>query len=228
MAQGTRVSGNLFHDNTAEDLFVEVDHGPFLIDNNIFLSPRTLLSVSQGGAYVHNLIAGAIQSIAYDARLTPYHRAHDTAVAGMHDNPFGDDKYINNLFVGPGDLSVYDKAPLAVKMAGNVFLNGAKPSKHEREPVVEAGSAPAPKLLEKADGFYLQIAFEGAFGARKRELVTSALLGKAAIPDLPYERPDGSPIRIDRDYFGKTRPSSGPTPGPFESPGASPLKLKVR
>ena len=228
MAQGTRVSGNLFHDNMAEDLFVEVDHGPFLVDNNVFLSPRTLLSVSQGGAYVHNLIAGSILSIAYDARLTPYHRAHDTAVAGMHDNPFGDDKYINNLFVGPGDLSVYDQAPLAVKMAGNVFLNGAKPSKHEREPVVDPGSGPAPKLLEKGDGFYLPIAFDGAFGGRKRQLVTSALLGKAAIPDLPYEGPDGSPIRIDRDYFGKTRPSSGPTPGPFESPGTGLLELKVR
>ena len=43
MAQGTRVSGNLFHDNQSEDLFVEVDHGPFLVDNNLFLSPTTLL-----------------------------------------------------------------------------------------------------------------------------------------------------------------------------------------
>ena len=63
MAQGTRVSGNLFHDNRNEDLFVEVDHGPFLVDNNIFLSPSTLLSVSQGGAYVHNLIAGSLHLI---------------------------------------------------------------------------------------------------------------------------------------------------------------------
>ena len=228
MAQGTRVTGNLFHDNMAEDLFVEVDHGPFLVDNNVFLSPRTLLSVSQGGAYVHNLIGGAIQSVAYDARLTPYHRAHDTAVAGMHDNPFGDDKYINNLFAGPGDLSVYDKAPLAVKMAGNVFLNGAKPSKHEREPAVRPDIDPGLRLVEKVDGFYLEIAFDGASGARKRQLVTSALLGKAAIPDLPYELADGSPVRIDRDYFGKTRPASGPTPGPFESPGTGPLELKVR
>ena len=45
MAQGTRVSGNLFHDNRSEDLFVEVDHGPFLVDNNIFLSPRALLDL---------------------------------------------------------------------------------------------------------------------------------------------------------------------------------------
>jgi alpha-N-arabinofuranosidase len=228
MAQGTRVTGNLFHDNMAEDLFVEVDHGPFLVDNNIFLSPRTLLSVSQGGAYVHNLIAGAIQSVAYDARLTPYHRAHDTAVAGMHDNPFGDDKYVNNLFIGPGDLSVYDKAPLAVKMEGNVFLNGAKPSKFEPRPVVKPDFDPGLRLVEKADSFYLEIVLDGAFGVPKRPLVTTALLGQAVIPGLPYEQADGSPIRIDWDYFGKTRSASGPTPGPFESPGTGPLELKVR
>ena len=41
MAQGTRVSANLFYDND-EDIFVEVDHGPFLFDNNISLSPISL------------------------------------------------------------------------------------------------------------------------------------------------------------------------------------------
>jgi hypothetical protein len=60
MAQGTRVSANLFHDNQAEDLFVEVDHGPFLVDNNIFLSRTALLDMSEGGAYVHNLFTGKI------------------------------------------------------------------------------------------------------------------------------------------------------------------------
>ena len=67
MAQGTRVSGNLFHDNQSEDLFVEVDHGPFLVDNNIFLSPRTLLSLSQGGAFAHNLMAGGLTVNSFDA-----------------------------------------------------------------------------------------------------------------------------------------------------------------
>ena len=56
MTQGTRVTGNLLHDNGRKDLFVEVNHGPFLVDNNIFLSPQSLLINSQGGAYVHNLI----------------------------------------------------------------------------------------------------------------------------------------------------------------------------
>ncbi|NQT38864.1 MAG: right-handed parallel beta-helix repeat-containing protein, partial [Planctomycetes bacterium] len=51
MAQGTRVTGNLLHDNSPQDLFMEVNHGPFLVDNNLFLSPRFLRDWSQGGAY---------------------------------------------------------------------------------------------------------------------------------------------------------------------------------
>jgi alpha-N-arabinofuranosidase len=228
MAQGTRVTGNLFHDNTTEDLFVEVDHGPFLVDNNIFLSPKTLLSVSQGGAYVHNLIAGAIQCVPYDARQTPFHKAHSTDLAGMHDNPLGDDKYVNNLFVGPADLSVYDRAPLAVKMEGNVFLKGAKASSREPGPVVLAGLDPGLKLVEKDGGFFLMLRLGTALGGPKRRLVTTESLGPAVIPDLPYEQADGRPVRIDVDYFGKTRDPANPTPGPFENPGTGPLEMKVR
>ena len=228
MAQGARVTGNLFHDNMAEDLFVEVDHGPFLVDNNIFLSPRTLLSVSQGGAYVHNLVGGAIQCIAYDGRQTPFHKAHSTELAGMHDNPFGDDKYFNNLFVGPADLSVYDKAPLAVKMEGNVFLKGAKPSGHEAEPVVKPEIDPGLTLVPEGGGLYLEIALDASLAGKTRRIVTTDALGKAVIPGLPYEQPDGSPIRIDSDFFGRKRSGANPTAGPFEAPGAGPLKIKLR
>ena len=227
MAQGTRVTGNLFHENQSEDLFMEVDHGPFLVDNNVFLSPTTLLIVSQGGAYAHNLMAGAIRVNPYDARQTPFHKAHSTEVAGMHDNPHGDDRYYNNLFVVRGDLSQYDAAPLPVYMDGNVFLKGAKPSKHEIEPLIELELDPALKLVEKADGFYLEIAFDKAWAEGTRQLVTTERLGRAAIPNLPYERADGTPIRLTTDYFGKRRNESDPTPGPIENPGAGLVSLKV-
>jgi alpha-N-arabinofuranosidase len=227
MAQGTRVTANLFHENQGEDLFMEVDHGPFLVDNNIFLSPTTLLSVSQGGAYVHNLMAGALRLIQYDARQTPFHRAHSTEVAGMHDNPFGDDRYFNNVFAGPADLSPYNEAPMPVYMDGNVFLKGARLSKHEKEPLVKAGLDPALKLVEKPDGFYLEIVFDKAWMEGLRKPITTERLGKAAIPNLPYEHPDGSPILINTDYFGKSRNESNPAPGPFENPGWGRLILKV-
>ncbi len=228
MAQGTRVSGNLFHDNAAEDLFVEVDHGPFLVDNNIFLSPNSLLSVSQAGAYVHNLMAGRLNMNPFDDRLTPFHKAHSTELAGMHDNPCGDDRYYNNLFVQRYDLSKLDNAKLPVWMDGNVFAKGAKPSKHETGPLVKPDFDPALKLVEIAGGFYLEVTFDQGWSAgRTRKLVTTELLGKAAIPKLGYEQPDGTPIRINTDYSGKPRSKANPTPGPFENPGLGAIQLKV-
>ena len=105
-------------------------------------------------------------------------------------------------------------------MDGNVFLDGAKPSRFEEHPVVANGFRSGPQLVENPRGLYLKFKIDRAWpNEQTRKLVTGALLGKAVIPDLPYERPDGSPIRIDTDYFGKPRSDSNPTPGPFERPG---------
>jgi alpha-N-arabinofuranosidase len=227
MAQGARVSRNLFHDN-GEDIFVEVDHGPFLIDNNLLLSPHSLTDNSQGGAYVHNLFNGAIERNALDKRQTPYHKPHSTEVAGLHDNPVGDNRFYNNLFVQNADLSLYDSGPLPSWMSGNVFLKGAKPSKQEKSPLVNPNFDTVISVTEQADGFYLEMTYDPAWSTdRTRPLVTTQLLGRAAIPNLPYEQRDGKPIRIDVDYFGRSRSESNPTPGPFENPGQGHLKIKV-
>jgi alpha-N-arabinofuranosidase len=47
-------------------------------------------------------------------------------------------------------------------------------------------------------------------------LVTTKLLGRARVPNLPYVQPDDSPLKVDRDYFGRGRSRSRPMPGPFE------------
>ncbi len=227
MTQGTRVTRNLLHDNgPSEDLFVEVNHGPFLVDNNILLSGNGVLVNSQGGAYVHNLIAGRVRVAVGERRLTPYLKAHSTEVAGLHGNASGDERYYNNIFVN-GGLAPYDPTKLPVFMAGNVFLNGAKPSKHESNPLVQPKVDPGIKLVEKSDGMYLEITLDKALAQQQCQLVTTDLLGKARIPDLPYEQPDGSAYRIDTDYIGKKRNKANPSPGPFENPGEGKLTLKV-
>jgi alpha-L-arabinofuranosidase len=227
MAQGARVSQNLFNNN-AEDVFVEVDHGPFLMDNNLFLSSISLRDNSQGGAYVHNLFAGAVHRLPFDSRQTPFFRPHSTKIAGFHDNPIGDDRFYNNIFVHGADLRQYNKAKLPMWMDGNLFLDGAKPSKDEKDPLVEPDFDPALKLVEEAGGFYLEIKYDAVWNTeRRRQLVTTKLLGRASIPNLPYEQPDGKPIRINTDYFGRNRNEANPTPGPFANPGRGDLKIKV-
>ena len=227
MAQGTHVSRNLFHDND-NDVFVEVDHGPFLFDNNLLLSSVSLHDNSQGGAYAHNLFAGAVKVNSFDGRQTPFLKAHSTQVAGLHDNPRGDDRFYNNIFVQRADLSAYDSAPLPMWMDGNVYLDGAKPSKFDGRTVIALDFDPRLQLVSEPSGLYLEMRFDKKWiDQQTRKVVTKALLGRAVIPDLPYERPDGMPIRIGEDYLGKTRSESNPTPGPFEDPGTGDLRLKV-
>ena len=228
MTQGTRVTGNLLHDNGPNsDLFVEVNHGPFLVDNNILLSRVGVLVNSQGCAYVHNLIAGDVRVIHGERRKTPYQKPHSTEVADLHGNPSGDDRYYNNIFVNIG-LTAYDQAKLPVFMAGNVFLNGAKPSKHEQNPLVKPDTNPDPKLVQEDGGVYFQITANKTWRQKQCQTVTTDLLGKASITGLPYEQPDGSPYRIDTDYFGKTRNNANPFPGPFEHPSGEKRTLKIK
>lgn len=123
-AQGTRITQNLFHDNQAPtediplvpggmsscDVFVEVSHGPTLMDNNICLSKLSFKLASQGCAVVHNLCLGPMSSIGSGSdmplkngtmapRYTPYHIRHRTEVAGMMTFLHGDDRIYNNIFI---------------------------------------------------------------------------------------------------------------------------------
>lgn len=113
-AQGTRVTQNLFHDNNpptgneplsaflmGEDIFIEVSHGPTLIDNNILLSPCSAKVSTQGIAFVHNLIAGSFTAVGTgtENRYTPYHVPHQTEVAGFMTFLHGDARFYNNIFV---------------------------------------------------------------------------------------------------------------------------------
>ena len=121
-AQGARVSQNLMYNNErpagreaakgamfSTDVFVEVGHGPTIIDNNLLLSKVSVTIPSEGIAVVHNLVLGSfslinsgVDSIVNDQReprYTPYHIRHRTEVAGFMTILHGDDRIYNNIFV---------------------------------------------------------------------------------------------------------------------------------
>ncbi len=102
--QGTRVSRNVYHHNV-RDLFVEVSHGPYLVEHNLLGSPISLEVLSQGGAFVNNLVLGTLLLEPVTDRPTPYHRPHSTQVAGYAATYGGDDRWVANLFVPAGDAT---------------------------------------------------------------------------------------------------------------------------
>ena len=226
MAQGTRMTGTLLHDNS-RDLFMEVDHGPFMIDNNIFLSKNGIADWSQGAAYAHNLIAGSV-TWRTEKRKTPYFKPHSVKDMKLSDIQHKDLRVYNNMFVGSGGLSAFDEKAVNTQAAGNVYLASAKPSAHDNDALVATKFKPALKLEEKPDGWWLEMAIDPVWASKqKRDIVTTELLGKAKIPNASFEKPDSTAYRLDKDYFGKKRNPENPAPGPFESLAKGDLRLKV-
>ncbi|MGN1027596.1 MAG: right-handed parallel beta-helix repeat-containing protein [Faecousia sp.] len=238
-AQGARVRRNAFFDNN-EDLFIEVCHGPCLVENNLFLSQRSFLNVSQGIACAHNLFAGEVQLLRDTNRFTMYHIPHSTMVGGVMFIYGGDDKIYNNIFLGSGPLhgtASYDgynenqgekgmenDTPMAdvnrtlpVFLGNNLYLNGARPCVYEDNP----RTAPvfrATLAVTQADGhWYLETNLYQCGVDMAADSVSTETLGIAFQSGQPYEDRDGNPITLDTDFTGASR-ADHPTIGPLESP----------
>ena len=255
-AQGARVTGNLlFNHEDDVDLFIEVNHGPMIIDNNIFLSESGILNASQGTAFVNNLVSGTIQMRAAGNRFTHYHYPHSTKVLGMMTVILGDDRYYNNIFTAnkdslgknqsygldayndfplasydwstTGNLDSYNKQKFPVYIDANLYLNKALPSNVETNAVENKTLNPEISLSKEDNGYYLNITVDESFMNVKTQFVNTALLGAAFQSETPFENPDGSPVTIDNDYFGNTRNTEVPLVGPLQNLKIGENKIKV-
>ena len=271
-----------------EDIFIEVSHGPTLVDNNLLLSDRSVKLATQGVAFVHNLIARALTAVGKGTdngaltlsspRYTPYHVPHRTEVAGFMTFLHGDDRFYNNIFVQqpkrPGMVKIYDYLQgegkngwddgnldvgtwmfdngyqlyeewvkefdgycgmgspdsdryyihLPVWADGNIYLNGAKPWKKEKNCVVDDTHKVTLSLEEKDGEWKLNTNLYELLPEITVGTISTETLGMAFEPEESFENPDGSPITFNEDYFGNHR-SLHPCVGPFENPDDAGKKL---
>ncbi|MEY4242639.1 MAG: Arabinoxylan arabinofuranohydrolase precursor [Verrucomicrobiota bacterium] len=203
MAQGTRVSGNLFYNNFDENVFMEVNHGPYLFDNNIFIG-SDFKNWSQGGAYCYNILPGAI-TVSPQKRETPYHRPHTTEVLALSSISGGDDRYFNNLMTQSDPFGSIKKTITNMVVEGNQPMQSAK-------------------ILEKDDGVYLSFELPET---EHTQPVTAGRLGKTLVSQTTFANPDGTPMTLATDYFGKPRDPRHPGAGPFAGlkPGRHEIKV---
>ena len=234
MTQGTRISSNLLYDNDWQDIFLEVNHGPFVVDNNIMLSPRSLLLQSEGGAFVHNIFGGEIVATQEFGRFTPYHLPHSTEVMGIAMIFAGDDRYYNNIFIAgskseekPVVLTNYGKSGFPLYLGGNLYTKGTEKYKDETDSEQNASLNPGPKIVEKDGAAYLEITLDNSLSDVKTRQIDTEMLGPARITGQAFDKADGTPLVIDKDYRGRSRGASNPTPGPFENPGSGRLSIEV-
>jgi hypothetical protein len=231
--QGTRVSRNLYYRNN-RDLFVEVSHGPYIVDHNIFTSEYALDNYAQGGAYVNNLICGKMVQQKVHNRSTPYHLPHSTKIAGFSVIFGGDDRFYNNIFVGkdglegvgtaqfngyttsleeylekvhqkPGDEDIFLENNQPVYINNNLYLNGAVPFEKERDKIVAKQFNPEIRITEEEDGVYLFCCLPENYEKIRGEIQTTKTLKRVRVANADFENPNGSEVILDIDYLGEKR-----------------------
>lgn len=202
-AIGTRVTGNVFVNNTTCDLMVEVSHGPCLVDNNVMLSPITFLDMAQGTAYVHNIMGGEITFRTVPNRYTPYHAPHSTDIVGVQCFLGGDDRFYNNILIGgTTGLSVYDERP---PFYPGIFrdMNTVNVTDRMPEPFasrIKNGSVPAGS--NQGDNFWLPMHVRGNVyynGTQAYRYEEGAVSGGNMPKPVIEHRPDAIVMKITVD-----------------------------
>ena len=230
-AQGLRVHANIFECNN-RDLFVEVSHGPYLVDNNIFASAYAFDNASQGGAYAHNLVCGFFNHYPVLNRSTPYHFPHSTLPAGTVPVYGGDDRWMQNVFVGGKEegkfygTSEYNGSPTSmeeyIERVRALGYGDLEQFERVKQPVFIRGNVycngalpfeaetnccvcearAEVQIVRGPDGVYLETELPEEMFLEKGELVTSEKLGMTRITEERFEGPDGSDLRLDTDCLG--------------------------
>ena len=181
MAQGARVTGNFIHDlrlsrSKREDsgIFVEVCHGPVIIDNNVILAdPAVASNGSQSIACVGNVLMGGVTSWS-NKRRTPIWEPHSVVLREM----------LNDC--GDGDHRCYNNV-----MAANPPVKGAYPNFAEDNVIV-----PMKNWTVTPDGRYSvkdlpQMNFK---------MVDTERLGQNVLGHQAFENRDGTPYVWDAEH----------------------------
>ncbi|MGD6887575.1 right-handed parallel beta-helix repeat-containing protein [Staphylococcus shinii] len=252
--QGTRISKNIFNDNT-RDLFVEVSSGPYIVDNNILTADYALDNHAQGGAYVNNIINGEIVHRLMLDRATPYHVPHSTLIAGFAPVYGGDDRFYNNIFIGQegipnigteiyngyttslsefkeavakeeGDHESFHKIKQPVYIEDNAYFNKANQFNRENRNFIDESVNPDLSIVEEGNDVYLNISVPESFIEFKGKVYDTETLPKVRIVDVDFEDEKGNSLTINTDLNDDLREHESMI-GPLQTLTTGNNKVKI-
>lgn len=252
--QGTRISKNIFNDNT-RDLFVEVSSGPYIVDNNILTADYALDNHAQGGAYVNNIINGEIVHRLMLDRATPYHVPHSTLIAGFAPVYGGDDRFYNNIFIGQegipnvgteiyngyntslsefkeavakeeGDHESFHKIKQPVYIEDNAYFNKANQFNREDRNFIDENVNPNLSIVEEGNDVYLNISVPESFIEFKGKVYDTETLPKVRIVDADFEDENGNSLTLNTDLNDDLRENESMI-GPLQTLTTGNNKVKI-
>ena len=209
--QSARITGNIIYNTQKAVIYLEINHGPILVDNNILIG-KYLKSNSRAGVFAHNLFINC--AYLWDLirkRKSYYYTPHTAKRAGLELLTDRDNKLFYNIFI----RSRLDKVKEAEGFQSdyNLFLRGAKKSSFgDKNSIVDSHN---PKYKIKDQPFGVTVTFSAGNKHRgiKGPWVDEKLVGVFKPAGQSIEDRHGNPITVDRDING--RKFVKPVPGPL-------------
>jgi alpha-N-arabinofuranosidase len=211
--QGTRITRNIIYNTQAATVFLEMNHGPILVDNNVLIG-QSVRSNSEATVFAHNLFVDCGYEYHPDVnRQSQYFEPHTTKLAGRKTGTAQDDKWYNNIFVRKGLDRVKNASGYVSDY--NVFLEGARKSSFGDEHSVTDPADAGLTIEDRAQGVAITFEVPRAILEMAGPLVGAELVGMFPTVGQTIEDRDGNPVVVDTDINGKrfTRPIAGPLAG---------------
>lgn len=209
--QGTRITGNIICDTDAAAIFLEMNHGPALIDNNVLIGGGTL-SNSENTVFAHNLLIDCKHTRRPDMkRRSQYFAPHTTRVVGRKPGVPQNGKWLGNIFIRQGLDNVREAS--GDEADHNVFLEGARRSFFGDENSVSDSASAEFSRKDTPQGIVVAFSVDEPPTQLTMPWVSGETLGKFPTCDQTIEDRDGQPITVSVDLSGDTR--KRPMPGPL-------------
>jgi len=215
-SQNVQVTGNIIYDCDAHPLKLEVNHGPIIVDNNIFIG-SAIMCWGDGTIFIHNLFSNTFVTYRKDDRKVPWYKTHSSVEAGRSRIHHRDDRWINNLFIGGGGLNTVPVERPGYVIDHNVYLEGAfRHMKQDTASMVQ--QAPSDIRLEtEENGATLSFNLDKSIFDSTYPKITAELIGELPVTKMLIQTPAGEPLDITTDYFGNPIKASRVLPGPFQN-----------
>ncbi len=227
--QNARVTGNVVYDLAdvgAEGLKTEVNHGPIMVDNNVFVRSK-FIEEGNGTLVAHNLFLDCVfWFMASPTRISPYYEPHSTAQAGREGTTLRHEKIYNNIIIGGNGLAggvgsiIRDRD--GANASGftvnyNVYLDSAGKFDNQDDASVVDGSDAGGEFITSSDSIMICYNLPSSVFSGNYPLITSDFMGKVPFAEMFMEHPDGTPLDITSDYFGNPVDPNNVLPGPFQN-----------
>jgi alpha-L-arabinofuranosidase len=208
--QSIRITGNIVYQTQTAALFLEMNHGPTLVDNNIFAG-QAVRSNSEATVFAHNLFVSCAYHYQQDIkRRSAWYKPHTTQVVDRKTGTAKDERWFNNIFLRKGLDRV--KPAKGYQSDCNVFMEGAKKSSFGDKNSATDPTVTGFTIKQRPDGATVKFSVGETPLRVKSPWVDSKLVGVFSTVGHTIEDRHGNPIRVQTDMIGEkfTRPIPGP------------------